>query len=112
MKKSIVYILSIICFLFVGSGIVFSNNSNKETTRNLNIFNSVYKALHTNYVDSIDAENSIKAAINAMLYKIDPYTTFYSTDTEYKEDVDEEYAGIGSQHIMRDSNLYITYVVE
>lgn len=112
MKKSIVYILSIICFLFAGSGIVFSNNSNKETTRNLNIFNSVYKALHTNYVDSIDAENSIKAAINAMLYKIDPYTTFYSTDTEYKEDVDEEYAGIGSQHIVRDSNLYITYVVE
>lgn len=112
MKKSIICIVSLICFLFAGSGIIFSNNSNKEATRNLSTFNSVYKTLQTHYVDSIDSENTIKTAIYAMLLKIDPYTTFFSSDEEYKEYVDEEYAGIGCQHTMRDSNLYISYLTE
>lgn len=52
--------------------------SNKaEITRNLDIFNSLYKELQTNYVDSIDAEKSINTAIAAMLNDIDPYTEYF-----------------------------------
>ncbi len=45
-------------------------------SRNLDIFNSLYKELQMFYVDTIDAEKSINTAISAMLNDIDPYTVY------------------------------------
>lgn len=76
-----------------------ATRSNKaEITRNLDIFNSLYKELQTNYVDSIDAEKSITTAINAMLNDIDPYTEYFpaSNQDDITMMTSGEYAGIGS----------------
>lgn len=48
--------------------------------RNLTVFNSLYKELLTRYVDTVDAEQSITTAINAMLRELDPYTEYIPAD--------------------------------
>lgn len=69
-----------------------------EVARNLDIFNALYKALQTSYVDSIDATKSINTAIYSMLADIDPYTEYYPEDDqeEFMSISTGEYGGIGS----------------
>ena len=81
-----------------------------EISRNLDIFASVYKALQTSYVDTVDAEKSINTAIAAMLDEIDPYTEYFP-----EKEQDElltistgEYGGIGSYIQQRDSFTIIS----
>ena len=69
-----------------------------EISRNLDIFNALYKELQTFYVDSIDAEKSINTAIAAMLNDIDPYTEYFSAkeQDQFRTMTTGEYGGIGS----------------
>lgn len=81
-----------------------------EISRNLDIFASVYKALQTNYVDTVDAEKSINTAISAMLDEIDPYTEYFP-EKEQEELLTistGEYGGIGSYIQQRDSFTIIS----
>lgn len=75
-----------------------TRSSKSAITRNLDVFTSLYKALQTNYVDSIDADKSMKTAIDAMLGEIDPYTEYIpeSEQDEFLTISTGEYGGIGS----------------
>ena len=88
------------------SAIAATRSNKAEITRNLDIFNSLYKELQTNYVDSIDAEKSINTAIAAMLNDIDPYTEYFPASQQ--EDItmmtSGEYAGIGSVILEKPGN--------
>ena len=86
-----------------------------EVARNLDIFNALYKALQTAYVDSIDATKSINTAIYAMLGDIDPYTEYYPEDDQddFTTISTGEYGGIGSyiqQRKKADGTLYPTMI--
>lgn len=69
-----------------------------DISRNLDIFNSLYRELQTFYVDSIDAEKSINTAIAAMLDDIDPYTEYIPAkeQAQFRTMTTGEYGGIGS----------------
>lgn len=100
--------------LCVGStGAVSAGKSDRkdfEISRNLDIFNSLFKELNLFYVDTIDAEKAISNGVNAMLSRLDPYTE-YIPEKE-KEDfffsTTGEYAGIGSLIMERDKAVYIS----
>lgn len=95
----------------VGSSFIASSKNDKAAiTRNLDIFNSVYKELQVFYVDSIDAEKSINTAINAMLNDIDPYTEYIPAKEQdaFKSMTTGEYGGIGSYIMERDGKVYIS----
>lgn len=81
-----------------------------EISRNLDIFNSIYKELQTNYVDTIDARHSIETAINAMLSEIDPYTEYIPAEEQenFMSVSTGEYAGIGSYIMQRNGNVYFS----
>lgn len=89
---------------------VVARNDKKEISRNLNLFNSIYKELQTTYVDTIDAEKSINTAINAMLNEIDPYTVYISEkeQDDFMTISTGEYAGIGAYIMERDGNVYVS----
>ncbi len=96
MKK---FFLIALCFAAVTAAVTGATRSRKnEISRNLDIFNSLYKELQTFYVDSIDAERSINVAIAAMLDDIDPYTEYISAKDQgdFRSMTTGEYAGIGS----------------
>ncbi len=87
-----------------------SDDNKFEISRNLDIFNSLFKELNLFYVDTINAEKAIGDGVNAMLGRLDPYT-MYIPESE-KEDfyfsTTGEYAGIGSYIMERDQAVYIS----
>ncbi|MBX2984702.1 MAG: S41 family peptidase [Bacteroidia bacterium] len=55
-----------------------------EVTKNLEIFTSVYKEVHLNYVEDVNPGELMKTGINAMLASLDPYTNYY-TEAEVED---------------------------
>ena len=49
-------------------------------SRNLEIFNDLYKQLELFYVDSLNADTVMQWCIDGMLRKVDPYTGYYPQD--------------------------------
>jgi carboxyl-terminal processing protease len=74
------------------------NNHNFNVAKNLDIFNTIYKNLDLMYVDTLDANEVIGTAINAMLNSLDPYTEYYPEDKskDLKLMLTGKYAGIGA----------------
>ncbi len=71
---------------------------NFEISKNLDIFNSVFRELDICYVDTVNPEKSIESGINYMLSQLDPYTVYYpeSKNEELKMMTTGKFAGIGS----------------
>ncbi|MCI7562848.1 MAG: S41 family peptidase, partial [Bacteroidales bacterium] len=69
-----------------------------EMNKAIEIFGSVFKNLHSNYVDELNSGDLVKTAIDAMLSKLDPYTNFYpESDIEnVKLQLLGQYGGIGA----------------
>ena len=108
MKKILTFAAAIVALSLIAGAA--TRNHKAEISRNLDIFNSLYKELQTFYVDTIDASKSITTAIDAMLDDIDPYTEYIPQDKQdaFKRMTTGEYAGIGSMIMQRDGNVYIS----
>ena len=110
-QNSLRKFIFLVLITLVGSTFIASSKNDKAAiTRNLDIFNSVYKELQVFYVDSIDAEKSINTAINAMLNDIDPYTEYIPAKEQdaFKTMTTGEYGGIGSYIMERNGKVYIS----
>lgn len=73
-------------------------NHNLEVGKNLDIFNALYSNLNLFYVDTLNARQTMTAAINGMLDSLDPYTEYYpegETKT-LQMMLTGKYAGIGA----------------
>ena len=70
-------ILLLLSFILIGTSLrAQEEDKGFELSKNLEIFSSVYKNLHLNYVDDINPGELMKTAIDAMLAKLDPYTNY------------------------------------
>ncbi len=75
----------------------------------ITIFNDVLRQVDVNYVDTLNYEDLLETAINAMLYKIDPYTVYYpqKKERELRMMTTGKYGGIGSIIQQREDKVYI-----
>lgn len=73
-------------------------SSTFEISKNLDIFATMYKELNNNYVDELNHGELVKAGIDGLLEKLDPYTVFISeADVEdYTFMTTGQYGGIGA----------------
>lgn len=73
-------------------------NHNFEVSKNLEIFNNLFKQLDLYYVDTLDTDKLVKTATGSMLNALDPYTEYYPDDErdDLKQMLTGKYAGIGS----------------
>ncbi|MDE5750382.1 MAG: S41 family peptidase, partial [Duncaniella sp.] len=96
MKKLTLFAAVLVAVTLLSSAATRSRKT--DISRNLDIFNTIYKELQTFYVDSIDAEKSIQTAINAMLDDVDPYTEYIPAkdQEQFRTMTSGEYGGIGS----------------
>ena len=85
-----------------------------EISKNLDIFNALFKELDMFYVDTICPEKEIKNGIDAMLENLDPYTNYYpeSEMEDLKYMTTGEYAGIGSLISQKDGKVFIVEIYE
>ena len=69
-----------------------------ETSKNIDIFTSIYKELNTFYVDETDPGILMQEAIDAMLKSLDPYTQYIpeSEIEDFKLQTTGQYGGIGA----------------
>ena len=79
-------------------------------SKNLNIFNSVFRELDLNYVDTLNYDKMVKTTIDNMLEKLDPYTVYMPEDEtdDLKFMTTGEYAGIGALIMKKDNNVCIS----
>lgn len=75
-----------------------SQDHDFETSKNLEIFNAIYRNLDMAYVDTLNAGQTIGTGIQAMLQSLDPYTVYYPAEkvNELKSTLTGKYAGIGA----------------
>ena len=106
-KLPAIFFAAIVAAVIAGAA---TRSPKGDISRNLDIFTSIYKALQTNYVDSIDADKSMNTAIGAMLNEIDPYTEYIpeKEQDEFLTISTGEYGGIGAYIAERNGNVYVT----
>lgn len=72
-------------------------NHNSQVSRNLEIFNEIYKTLDLYYVDTLSTDSVIRCAIDGMLQMVDPFTEYYPADDDnLRQMATGKYVGIGS----------------
>ncbi len=94
MKKTILTALSIMMMLPA----LAQTEHAFSISKNMDIFNNIYRQLDLFYVDSLDADKLFKVGIDAMLAELDPYTTYYPEENmkDLKMMTTGKYGGIGS----------------
>ena len=110
MKKLSFFLVLVI---FFNPGISFSQNGEKndfEISKNLDIFATLYKQIHLNYVGEVKSGELMKTAIEAMLESLDPYTVYIpeSDIEDYKFMTTGQYGGIGALIHRRGDFVYIS----
>lgn len=96
--KKIFLAAGLCCMSAVPMSAQKDSNHNFEISKNLEIFNDIYKQLDMFYVDSLSADTVIEWGIDAMLRQVDPFTVYYPEEgmDELKEMTTGKYAGIGA----------------
>ena len=98
MKKkyqTLILVLSVVLSSYIS--LSYSDNY-FETSKNIDIFTSLYKELNTYYVDRTDPGILMKEAIDAMLKSLDPYTQYIpeSEVEDFRLQTTGQYGGIGA----------------
>lgn len=81
-----------------------------EISKNLDIFNAVYRELNVAYVDGTRPGQLMKTGIDAMLGSLDPYTVYYTENDieDFRYMTTGEYGGIGATVNDMDGKIVIT----
>lgn len=110
-KFSLSFIVIVFCLLnTINSFSQIDDEKYFEMNKAIETFGSVFKSLHSNYVDELNSVDLVKTAIDAMLAKLDPYTNFYpeSEMEEVKLQYLGQYGGIGALIHYKNGIVYIS----
>jgi carboxyl-terminal processing protease len=92
----------------------FSQSSGFEVLKNLEIMDQIFEHLELYYVDNPETGKVSKAAIDAMLKDLDPYTVYYheSNIEDYRLLTTGQYGGLGAQIMKMGDYVIISEVYE
>ncbi len=98
-------------FLFIQAR---DKDSYFEISKNLDIFNSIFKELNTYYVDPIEPGSLMKQGIDQMLNNLDPYTNYITESDieEYQFQTTGKYGGIGTTMRKKGDSIFVAEVYE
>jgi len=110
MKKIFYISLFLFCLSLSVSAATPVDERSFRISKNLTIFNSVFRELDMNYVDTLNYDKMLKSTIDNMLEKLDPYTVYMP-----EEETDDltfmttgEYAGIGAMIMKKDKYVVVS----
>ena len=92
----------------------FSQSTGFEVLKNLEIMDQIFEHLELYYVDNPETGKVSKAAIDAMLKDLDPYTVYYheSNIEDYRLLTTGQYGGVGAQIIKMGDHVVVSEVYE
>jgi len=102
----------LILFLLVISP--WTGQAREDDYESLKRFSQVLHLIEDNYVEQKDRENLLLGAIEGMLRKLDPHSSYVSLEDlrMMQEDFSGEFGGIGIQIGMRDNQLVVIAPIE
>lgn len=117
MVETIVFMLIIFAFgLIIGGIIMYGKGSFYKSSNSLNEFVMAYNEIKSSYYQDVDDEELLEAGISGMIkYLGDPYSTYMDKETasEFNDDVDGKYQGIGAEIKFDDNkNVVIGKITE
>ncbi|MFO7712787.1 S41 family peptidase [Desulfosarcina sp.] len=88
--------------------------NNEETYQGLKLFSDVIELVQKNYVDEVDTQKMIEAAIQGMVRSLDPHSALLPPDAlkELQIDTHGEFTGIGIHVTMRDNLVTVIAPIE
>jgi carboxyl-terminal processing protease len=92
----------------------YSQSTGFEVLKNLEIMDQIFEHLELYYVDNPETGKVSKAAIDAMLKDLDPYTVYYheSNIEDYRLLTTGQYGGVGAQIIKMGEYVVVSEVYE
>lgn len=108
MSRYISIFLGVLLFFSIRGG--YAQTEAFEELKSLEIIDQIYENLDLHFVDEVQHGKLSKAAIDAMLKELDPYTVYYheSNIEDYKLMTTGQYGGIGALIGKMDGSVYIT----
>ena len=84
--------------LMAGATAALAQSETYKLSKNLEIQYNILRALSTDFVDSINYDRTLRAAIDAMLESLDPYTEYIPAEETEQIDIltTSSYGGIGA----------------
>ena len=100
--------------LYAGSTLLPSPDTYSKIAKGLKLFGQVYKQVSTTYVDEIDPETFVEAAIRGMLQTLDPYTSYISKENSSDINIltTGTYGGVGIKLGIRGDSLTVISPME
>ena len=88
--------------------------NNEETYKGLKLFSDVIELIQKNYVDEVDSQKMIEAAIQGMVRSLDPHSSLLPPDAlkELQIDTHGEFTGIGIHVTMRNNLVTVISPIE
>ena len=116
-KRSILFASTAVVLLFValiGGFFLPRTDDFFALRKNFQIFGAMYEEIVSEYVDDVDSERLMRTGIDAMLGRLDPYTTFLDEADQAELDILSRgrYVGIGLTMGIRDGRLIVISPVE
>lgn len=105
-------IFSISFLLFISLTSAFVGNKYFEISKQLEIFNQIFRDINMFYVDEVEPKKLMDNAINGMLQNLDPYTNYMneSQTEDYMYRTEGEYGGIGAEISKIKGEWYFTEI--
>ncbi len=98
MKRILLAAVAVLVIMAVTVNAQDDKDHNFKVSKNIEVFNDIYRYLDMIYVDTLDADEVIGNGIKGMLRSLDPYTEYYP-ETEVnrlKKMLTGKYVGIGA----------------
>lgn len=110
---SITFLVAVF-ILYTGSTLLPSPDKYSKISKGLKLFGQIYKQVSTTYVDEIDPETFVEAAIKGMLQTLDPYTTYISKENSGDLNIltTGTYGGVGIKLGIRGDSLTVISPME
>lgn len=116
--RGAVPVLLIILSIFLIGSLYFRGipafSAQESTYENLKKFSEILDIVENNYVEDVDMEELIQGAVEGMMKKLDPHST-YMTQEMYKElqvDTRGEFGGLGIVISIKDDMLTVVSPIE
>ena len=116
MKKLSLLVLILSCLMghvsITKAGI--TQDQREATYRQLEIFANVLSILQENYIDEIDADETIEGAITGMLLSLDPHSSYLTSEDfdELQNETRGSFSGVGIEITVRNSIITIISPIE
>ncbi len=112
-------ILPFICGITIACAAIPSlttaqSGKNDEIYRQLGLFGDIFQRVRENYVDEVDEEDLIEAAIKGMLTSLDPHSSFLNNDnfSDMQVQTKGKFGGLGIEITMENGVIKIVSPID